>query len=88
MITENNVHVHEMIGLSSEIVKSSNAQFVGVNGMIINESKNMFTLDTKSGIKNIPKQHNTWKISFNGNQKEIDGSVLLKRPHERLGRKL
>ena len=88
MITENNIHVHEMIGLKSEIVKSNNTEILGLNGTIINETKNMFTLDTKSGIKNIPKDHNIWKISFNHKEKEIDGSTLLKRPHERLGRKL
>ena len=88
MITENNIHVHEMIGLESEIVKSSNPEILGLNGTIINETKNMFTIETKSGIKNIPKEHNTWKVSFNENQKEINGDTLLKRPHERLGRKL
>ena len=88
MITENNIHVHEMIGLKSEIVKSSNPEILGLNGTIINETKNMFTIETKSGIKNIPKDHNTWNISFNEKQKEIKGSALLKRPHERLGRKL
>ena len=88
MITENNLHVHEMIGLKSEIVKSSNSEIIGLKGTIVNETKNMFTLETKFGMKSIPKDHNTWRISFNQNKKEIEGNTLLKRPHERLGRKL
>ncbi len=76
MITSENLHAHEMIGLKTEIVKSSNSQMLGLNGKIIDETKNMFVIDTKLGIKNIPKNINTWKFSFNGEHKEIEGSTL------------
>ena len=88
MITVDNLHVHEMIGLKTEIVKSSNSQMLGVNGIIIDETKNMFVLDTNLGIKNIPKDINTWKFSLSNEHKEIEGASLTKRPYERLGRKL
>lgn len=88
MITVDNLHVHEMIGLKTEIVKSSNSQILGVNGTIVDETKNMFVIDTKLGIKNIPKNINTWKFFFNNEDKEIEGSSLAKRSYERLGRKL
>ena len=88
MITENNIHAHEMIGLQSEIIQSSNSQIVGLNGTITDETKNMFVINTKDGIKKIPKDNTTWKFTFNGTEKQIQGSSLMKRPHERLGRKI
>jgi ribonuclease P protein subunit POP4 len=88
MITSNNLPSHEMIGLRTEIVKSSNSQILGLNGVIINETKSMFVISTDSGIKNIPKDINTWKFSVNNEQKEIEGASLTKRSYERLGRKI
>lgn len=87
MITENNIHAHEMIGLESEIVQASNSQIVGLNGMIVDETKNMFMINTEKGIKRIPKDSTTWKFSVNNTEIQIEGSTLMKRPHERLGRK-
>ena len=88
MITENNIHAHEMIGLESEIIQATNSQIMGLNGMIVDETKNMFMINTKNGIKKIPKDNATWKFSINNTEKQIDGSTLMKRPHERLGRKI
>lgn len=87
MITIDNLASHEMIGLNTEIVQSSNAQMIGLNGKIVDETKNMFVLNTNLGIKNIPKDINTWKFSINNQQKEIAGNTLTKRSFERLGRK-
>ena len=88
MITENNIHVHEMIGLESEIIQATNSQIVGLTGTIVDETKNMFMINTENGIKKIPKDNTTWKFTINNTEKQIEGSTLMKRPHERLGRKI
>ena len=88
MITENNIHVHEMIGLESEIIQATNSQIVGLTGIIVDETKNMLMINTENGIKKIPKDSTTWKFSINNTEKQIEGSTLMKRPHERLGRKI
>ena len=87
MITIDNLSLHEMIGLSTEIIQSSNSQMIGLNGKIIDETKNMFVLNTDSGFKNIPKDINTWRFSINNQRKEIPGNTLTKRSFERLRRK-
>ncbi len=55
MITADNISRHEFIGLNTQITKSNNQQVIGLNGTIINETKSMFTINTKKGVKNIPK---------------------------------
>ena len=47
MITAKNISRHEFIGLNTQITKSSNQQVIGLNGTIINETKSMFTINTK-----------------------------------------
>ena len=81
--SKNNI-IHEFIGLTTEIVKSTNKQIIGQTGVIINETKNMFLLKTKFGLNQIPKDCIVWKFSVNNNEVTIDGKLLTKRPHERL----
>ena len=39
MITAENITSHELIGLRTEIVESSNSQIIGLNGTITDETK-------------------------------------------------
>jgi ribonuclease P protein subunit POP4 len=87
MITQENIAFHELIGLDAEILDSTNKQIVGLSGKIVNETKSMFTLDTKSGLKTIPKQNNKWQFKLNDTQAVLDGTMLNRRPHDRLGAK-
>ena len=87
MITLDTITRHEFIGLETQIVKSSNSEVVGLNGTIINETKSMFTINTKKGIKNIPKSTSNWKFSISGQNTVVNGSKIAKRPFERIGAK-
>jgi ribonuclease P protein subunit POP4 len=85
MITENNIYQHEFIGLDTQVIQSSNPQFIGLNGTITDETKSMFTLNTNKGEKSIPKSNNLWKFSLEGKDVTLDGSKIEKRPFDRLG---
>ena len=87
MITANNIHSHEFIGLDTEIVQSTNPQVIGLNGRIINETKSMFTINTENGVKSIAKSTNDWKFSIQNKDVIVDGSKIAKRPFDRLGGK-
>ncbi|MFB5614682.1 MAG: ribonuclease P protein component 1 [Candidatus Nitrosomaritimum yanchengensis] len=87
MITEDNIYQHEIIGLETQITNSSNPQFIGLNGTITNETKSMFTINTKKGVKSIPKANSHWKFSLQSKDVILDGSKMEKRPHDRLGGK-
>lgn len=85
MITIGNIASHELIGLQAEIVESTNKQIIGLNGRIIDETKFMFTVHTKNGVKRLPKGSSRWKFKFAGQQTELDGSTLTRRSYERVG---
>ncbi|NIM25195.1 MAG: ribonuclease P protein subunit [Nitrososphaeria archaeon] len=87
MITADNILQHEFIGLQTEIIHSTNPQLVGLNGTITNETKSMIQLETKKGIKLIPKSINTWKFNLNNQNIDVDGTKIHKRPFDRLGGK-
>jgi len=87
MITSDNIRSHEIIGLDTEIVQSTNPQVIGLNGRIINETKSMFTINTEKGVKSIAKSTNEWKFSIQNKDVIVDGSKIAKRPFDRLGEK-
>jgi len=84
MIELTNNITHEFIGLTAEIVESTNKQIIGQRGIVMNETRNMFLLKTKFGLKQIPKDCNIWKFFANNDQIIINGNLLIKRPHDRL----
>ncbi len=87
MITIDNITTHEFIGLHTEITQSSNPQIIGLNGRIVDETKSMFTINTKNGTKSIAKAENSWKFSIENKDIVIDGSKIAKRPFDRIGGK-
>ncbi len=87
MITSDNITAHEFIGLHTEITQSTNPQVIGLNGRIMNETKSMFTINTKKGIKTIAKSTSKWRFSIQDKDVEIDGSRISKRPFDRIGAK-
>jgi ribonuclease P protein subunit POP4 len=85
MITAENITRHELIGLETSIVKSSNSQVVGLHGKIIDETKSMFAIETETGIKTMPKENSVWQFNLNGVTAIIDGKTIAKRSYERMG---
>ena len=86
MITQDNIHKHELVGLKARVIDSTNTQLVGITGQVINETKSTLILDTmQSGIKSIPKDINQWRFITAQNQEiHINGAKIAKRSAERL----
>ena len=87
MITIDTIARHELIGLDTQVVESSNLQLVGLNGRVINETKSMITINTKKGKKMIPKLISNLKFFIKGESFLVNGSSIAKRPFERIGAK-
>lgn len=85
MITSHNVASHELIGLYTEIIESTNRQTVGVSGKILDETKFMFMLETSKGLKKFPKSPAQWRFVLPDGESKIDGTKLTKRSYERMG---
>ena len=67
----------EFIGKKIKIIDAKNPSNIGIEGVVIDETKNMFILKNK---KKIIKQNVTIKI----NDEIIEGKKLTKRPEERI----
>jgi ribonuclease P protein subunit POP4 len=85
MRTSQNLVLHEFIGLHTKIDESSDPTLVGLSGKIIDETKNMFIVNTSNGVKKIAK--NICKLGFNiqGDDVKVDGRQITKRSEDRLG---
>ena len=87
MITAENITSHELIGLRTEIIESSNPQIIGLNGTIIDETKSMITINTANGTKMISKSNNRWKFLIDDKDIVLNGSKIAKRSFDRIGAK-
>ncbi len=93
LVPHNIIH-HELIGLDIRVVESTNNSLCGVEGRIVDETRNMFTVETgdrekmipKSGssfIFTIPLRTNEGKRYLPSNIK-VDGRLLLSQPENRI----
>jgi RNase P/RNase MRP subunit p29 len=70
----------EFIGKKLKIIKTTMKQQQNMEGTIINETKNTFTILTKNGEKKILKN----KKEFIINETKINGDKIKKKPEERI----
>ena len=75
-----NKHQQEFIGKQIEITESKNKQQKNLQGKIIDETKNTFTIKTQNKTIIILKKDKKFKI----NEEKIDGNKITKRPEERI----
>jgi len=76
---------HEFIGLETKIAKSLNPSYEGIEGKVINETRNTFTILHRGKRKKIIKDLAVFRFKFpDGTITEIDGKLLVGRPENRL----
>lgn len=92
-ISAYNLIFHELIGLFIEVVESSNPSLKQIRGKIVNETKNMFIIETPFGIeKKIPKIGSVFLFHLPLNDGhlrvteyvKVKGSLLLSQPENRI----
>ncbi len=89
MITPENLVRHELVGLPVKIVKSTNPVNVGIEGKVVDESRNTITIETSKGNKNFVKDQCTFSFRLpSGDRVIVDGRVLVARPEDRIKKKL
>lgn len=82
-ITSKNILAHEVIGLRAEIIKSPDLNKAGIKGKVVDETKNLLILETKGGLKKIPKKEVLIKFWLGKETKEINGKFLVAKPEDR-----
>lgn len=86
MITPENLIFHELIGLEIEVTDSSNESLIGINGKVVDETKNTLLIETSDkSEKLIAKDVSIFNFTLsNGMHLEVNGKILLNRPEDRI----
>ncbi len=85
MITNRNVVKHELIGLDIRVVRSS-SDLAGLEGRVVDETKNTITIETQKGEKKVQKKHSSFEFKIPDGTVTIEGERLLFRPEDRIKR--
>lgn len=84
MITGKNLLYSTFIGLEAEIINSSQRSMVGKKGTVIDETKNLITLESGGKEFKVPKISATFRFTLGSGEKAVvEGKKMMFRPHER-----
>lgn len=81
MRTAKNIGKHEFIGLKAEVVDSTDPSLKGLEGIIVDETKNMLVIDVGGREKRLIKKNIRFRLENYG---VIDGSKVAYRPEDRI----
>ena len=82
--TPENLPRHELIGLQAEVEEHPDSNKVGINGEVLDETRDMLRI----GDKWVEKKDSTFLFELDGKKVRIKGDVINKRPEDRLKMKL
>ncbi len=72
------------IGREAEVIKSKDPGKQGIKGIVVDETKNTFTIRTAKKDVVIPKKGNRFKIWFDDAVLEVEGDIITQRPYDRI----
>ncbi|HIH29829.1 TPA: ribonuclease P protein subunit [Candidatus Micrarchaeota archaeon] len=86
MITPQNLRIHELIGLEVRVARSLSVPYEGIEGRVVDETKNTLVILGKDGAeRRIPKKGCVFEFVLPGGEKtELDGESIAFRPFDRL----
>lgn len=88
MITPENLVRHELIGLPCKVKDSTNKALTGLEGRIVDETRQTLTLEVKGSEKNLIKDQCIFSFKIpSGKWVRVDGKILVARPEDRIKKK-
>ena len=79
----------ELIGAEAQVAKSTHADYVGLSGKIIDETRNTLTLLREGTKRMIMKDSTIFHFKFyDGTIVEVDGRLIVGRPEDRLKKRV
>ncbi len=70
----------EFIGMEVEVISRG----CPMTGVIVDETKNTFTVESARTEKTVPKQGNEFRFTYNGQEIVVRGSEILHQPENRI----
>ncbi len=82
-MTPKNIVWHELIGLKAKIIRASHPELVGLEGYVLDETRNTLVLAGER-VWVIPKDVVWLEFEVDGKRIQINGKELVGRPEMRL----
>jgi ribonuclease P protein subunit POP4 len=80
---------HEFIGLTAKVVRSMHPSYVGIEGKVVNETRNTFVVLHKNERKTVVKEVAVFHFTMpDGTVMEIDGKAIIGRPENRVKKRV
>jgi len=80
---------NEFIGLNAKVVRSTNPNYVGITGKVIDETRNTLVIRHRNEDKVVVKNVAVFYFTMpDGTIVEVDGNVILGRPEDRVKKRL
>jgi len=77
---------HELIGLNIKVCDAKNKHLIGLEGKIIDETKNTLLIEGKDKRRRLVKSQVVLNIQFKGKMIMVNGKLLVNRPEDRVKR--
>jgi ribonuclease P protein subunit POP4 len=79
----------ELIGLNAKVVRSSHPGYVGIEGKVLNETRNTIVILHEDKKKIIIKNTSVFNFTMpDGTVVEIDGKAIIGRPEDRIKKRI
>ncbi|WP_088855828.1 ribonuclease P protein component 1 [Thermococcus siculi] len=82
-VTAKNIVWHELIGLKAKIIRASHPELVGIEGYVLDETRNTLTIGGER-VWVIPKDVAELEFEVGDKRIRINGKELIGRPEMRL----
>jgi len=77
------------IGLNAKVTESSNSEYIGINGKVVDETRNTLIISHEGKEKTIIKDVAVFHFTLpDGTVIEIDGKSIVGRPENRVKKKV
>jgi len=80
---------NEFIGLDVKVVNSTNPNYVGITGKVIDETRNTLVIRHENEDKVVAKNVAVFHFTMpDGSVVEVEGNVIIGRPEDRVKKRL
>ncbi|MGC9058129.1 MAG: ribonuclease P protein component 1 [Candidatus Micrarchaeia archaeon] len=89
MIKRTNIIAHELIGLKTKVVFSLARPYMGIEGIVVDETKNTFLIRSGNKERRVAKKNTIFEFILPNNESvRVNGNLLINLPENRLKRSI
>ncbi len=75
---------HEFIGLEAEVLESTCAEYLGIRGRVVDETRNTLTIEQDGRERMVPKDCCVFRFVDGAKAHTVSGKEIKFRPEDRI----